>query len=116
MFWTWCLGLWNLSDIETIAQTPRPNQRSTQAVGAYKKLTKKPDSDRNSLSAIGNKVTPKSEARTKEARKRKPLRTAELGTKKGRLSSSDTGLESNERCRARTCDMLIKSQLLYQLS
>jgi hypothetical protein len=83
---------------------------------AYKILTKKSDFDRNSLSSIGNTGSPEAGSKAEIHKICKPLETGKLGTKKGRLSLSDTGLESTERCRARTCDMLIKSQLLYQLS
>ena len=46
----------------------------------------------------------------------KPFQMPDLDTRKRLLSSPDNGSKSNERCRTRTCDPLIKSQLLYQLS
>ncbi len=46
----------------------------------------------------------------------KRLRMANLGTEIGPLSSTEKGQETNGRYRIRTCDRLIKSQLLCQLS
>ncbi len=48
--------------------------------------------------------------------KSKPLQTVHLDTKKDRLSLPGSGKESIGRCGDRTHDLLIKSQLLCQLS
>ncbi len=64
-----------------------------------------------SENSTDNTASPESSSEAESHEICKPLEAARLGTKKGRVSSSDTGLKSTERCRARTCDMLIKSQL-----
>ncbi len=46
----------------------------------------------------------------------KSLQLDTLDTRKDLLSTPDIGSNSNGRCRNRTCDPLIKNQLLYQLS
>ncbi len=68
------------------------------------------------MPSIDHCETPEARGASEVTMDCKPLELSNLGNKKGRLSSSDTGQNSNGRYRARTCDPLIKSQLLYQLS
>jgi len=91
--------------------TGTDDQAAGACKSAYKELTTKPVPDGNTSCSCGDSDRPESGIAKGQQRKCKPLEIADLGNKKGRLSSSDTGLESNERCRARTCDPLIKSQL-----
>ena len=98
----------------------KESQKSTgtddQPVGAYKKLAKKTDFDCKSMSSIVSNRAQELSDIEQGSGDSKPLQTADLGTRTDPLSSGDKSLESTERCRARTCDLLIKSQLLYQLS
>ncbi len=83
---------------------------------AYKKLTKNAYFDGQQLSAIGSVESNQNSKAGDIDSFDNTLQMADLQTKKDRLSTSDTGQKTNERYRTRTCDPLIKSQLLYQLS
>jgi len=83
---------------------------------AYKKLAKNSDFPRNPLSSVvaGRGAEP---ANTEQrGQGGKALQSAHLGTQRDLLSPTGTEGKTNGRCRNRTCDPLIKSQLLYQLS
>jgi hypothetical protein len=83
---------------------------------AYKKLTKNADFCGQPLSTIGHRRERESSGIQHGEQGGKPLQLADLGSEKSPLSSTDTGRKANGRCRIRTCDRLIKSQLLYRLS
>ena len=87
-----------------------------QPVGTYKKLTKKSSFDCKSMSSIDSSQVQELSDTEQNSGGIKPLQMGDLGTKTDRLSSSDKGQKSNGRYRIRTCDPLIKSQLLCQLS
>jgi hypothetical protein len=83
---------------------------------AYKKLTKNADFDNDLMSAnVNSNKQVNSEAISKSILDKSLLLTP-LGQKEKPMSSLNTGSKSDGRCRIRTCDRLIKSQLLYQLS
>ncbi len=107
---------WERLVLAATSMTRRLNQPAGAYRPAYRKLTGNADFHGQDASSIGNIPTPESGLTQGQQRDCKPLEMIQLDNKKGQMSSSDTGLESNERCRARTCDPLIKSQLLYQLS
>jgi len=83
---------------------------------AYKKLTK--NSDFNSIPLATNVSSEDSKMLTDRGNSRggNALSDKQLGNVRDRLSLSGNRGKSNGRCRIRTCDRLIKSQLLYQLS
>ena len=83
---------------------------------AYKKLTKNAYLDGQSLSATGNGKGIENNRLSGSDDTDKPIQTAQLGKEKEPMSPNDTDPKLNGRYRSRTCDPLIKSQLLYQLS
>jgi hypothetical protein len=109
--------------VENLPDLSLPSKGSQKATGtdrrsvsAYKQLTKNAYSDRKSMSLNGSDVVQcKSNIEQNEG-ETKSLQFAELETKKDRLSTHDAGQKTNGRYRTRTCDPLIKSQLLCQLS
>jgi len=83
---------------------------------AYKKLTKNADFCGQPVSTIGNRQEKNLAETQHDGQNRKALQATHLGTRKDVLSPTGTEGKHNGRCRNRTCDPLIKSQLLYQLS
>ena len=114
--------------IENLPDLSLPSRKSQRATGtddavvesaykpAYKKLTKKADFEGNSMSLIGSSQAGELSNIPQNVEGSKSLQMTDLETKKDRLSSPDVGQNSNGRYRTRTCDPLIKSQLLCQLS
>jgi hypothetical protein len=113
--------------VENLPDLSLPSKRSQKATGtdnrsvsaykpAYKKLAKNAYSDRKSMSLNGSAVVQGKSNIEQNGDETKSLQLADLETKKDRLSTHDAGQKINGRYRARTCDPLIKSQLLYQLS
>ncbi len=68
------------------------------------------------MSSVGSGQKGESPNIEKKSQDGKPLYVVGLETIKDQLSPSDTGQKTNGRYRNRTCDPLIKSQLLCQLS
>ena len=116
---------------EAIANLPDlslPSRKSQRATGtddaavesaykpAYKKLAKNAYFDGQSLSPIGSVESNQNSKTDDIDGSDNTLQMADLQTKKDRPSTSDTGQKTNGRYRTRTCDPLIKSQLLCQLS
>ncbi len=83
---------------------------------AYKKLTKNAYLDKDHLSIIG--ISNPAVERTDNTDRLcdKAISDRQLGNDGKRLSSPDAVENDNGRCRTRTCDPLIKNQLLCQLS
>jgi len=113
--------------VENLPNLSLPSKGSQKATGtdnlpvgaykcAYKKLTKNSDFDRKSMSSVGCGQKGESSNIEKKSQDGKPLHVADLETKKDQLSTSDIGQKTNGRYRIRTCDPLIKSQLLCRLS
>jgi len=80
---------------------------------AYKKLAKKADFDGQRLSAIGSDGVLEQRNISQNKGETNSLQSAELGTKKEPLSSTDIGSKSNTPGRIRTCDLRIRNPLLY---
>ena len=114
--------------IESLPDLSLPDREMQKATGtddlpvdsaykpAYKKLTKNAylDSDRLSVDSIAEsqEVCHSGE----NADSGKVLSDRQIGTDEDNMSPTVKGQKSNGRCRTRTCDRLIKSQLLYRLS
>ncbi len=79
-------------------------------------LTKKSCFDRKSMSSIDHVQVKELSGIEQGGGDFKPLQMTDLGTKKDPMSPTDKGQKENGRYRIRTCDPLIKSQLLCQLS
>ena len=88
----------------------------SRILGNRRPLAEKSDFECNSMSLIGSDGVQEQRHISQNKDEARPLQMTDLGTKKDRLSLDDTGQKTNGRYRARTCDPLIKSQLLYQLS
>jgi len=107
----------SLSDRETRKATGTDDSMVDSAYKpAYKKLTKKAYFDGQRLSAIGSAEGNQNSKTGDIDDFDNTFQTADLQTKKDRLSTSDTGQKPTGRYRTRTCDPLIKSQLLCRLS
>jgi len=110
--------------IEGLPDLSMPSRESAVKTGtddksadsAYKKLTKKSDFLSNSLSLSGTETDSTKSPFRGNSCLDNSLQSGQLGTEKEPLSSPDNGSNFNGRCRTRTCDPLIKSQLLCQLS
>ncbi len=113
--------------VENLPDLSLPSKRSQKATGtdnlpvsaykpAYKKLTKNAYSDRKSMSLNGSAVVQRKSNIEQNGDETKSLQLADLETKKDPLSLPDTSQKTNGRYRTRTCDPLIKSQLLCRLS
>ena len=83
---------------------------------AYKKLTKNTCFNSKSMSLNVSGEAHNKTASAQNGGADKSIQMTNLATKKGHLSPPDIGQKSNGRYRIRTCDPLIKSQLLCQLS
>ncbi len=83
---------------------------------AYKKLTKNAYSDSNHPSLNGNVEKQETCHNQENDNSYKVLSERHIGTDGDSMSPIVMGDKSNGRYRIRTCDRLIKSQLLYQLS
>ncbi len=79
---------------------------------AYKKLTKNAYFDGQSLSSIGSDAVQEQCNISQNKGEANPLQSAELGTKKEPMSSTDTGSNINTPGRTRTCDLRIRNPLL----
>ncbi len=79
---------------------------------AYKKLTKKAYFDGQRLSAIGSDAVEEQCNISQNKGEANPLQSAELGTKKEPMSSTDTGSKTTTPGRTRTCDLRIRNPLL----
>ncbi len=106
----------NLPDLSWQMEETQKATGTDDSTRAYKKLTKKPVSGRNRLSSNGNRTGPVSNRKRPTGKTHKGSHNKTLDNKKGRMSSSDSDPDSSGRCRIRTYDRLIKSQLLCQLS
>jgi integrase len=83
---------------------------------AYKKLTKTAYPTGNRLSAIDTTNRAVERVNSADDACDKPISEGQLGNEGTELSLVGSGENKNGRCRIRTCDPLIKSQLLYRLS
>ena len=83
---------------------------------AYKKLAKTAYLTSNRLSAIDTANRAVERVNSADDACDKPISEGQLGSEGTELSLVGSGENKNGRCRSRTCDPLIKSQLLYQLS
>ena len=83
---------------------------------AYKKLAKTAYSTGNRLSAIDTTNRAVERVNSADDTCDKPISERQLGNEGTELSLVGNGENKNGRCRSRTCDPLIKSQLLYRLS
>ena len=83
---------------------------------AYKKLTKNDYFDSNRSAANVTSENHKDRTGRGDTGGDNSLLYGQLGTTRERMSPSGKGQNDNGRYRNRTCDPLIKSQLLYQLS
>ena len=103
-----------------LSQPSKGSQKLTgtdgQPVGAYKKLTNKSYFDCKSMSSKDPEQAQGLTAVEQNGRGAKSLQMEDIGTDTDPMSPADNGAELNGRCRIRTCDRLIKSQLLYRLS
>jgi len=81
--------------------------------GAYKKLAKKSDFDRNRNGADKTSWQSGTGKKSLNPNNSKSLKTLPLGTKKEPMSSTDNGSKSNTPGRTRTCDLRIRNPLLY---
>jgi len=80
---------------------------------AYKKLAKNPYFDGQRLSAIGSDAVQEQCNISQNRGEANPMQSAELGTKKEPMSSTDTGSKTTTPGRTRTCDLRIRNPLLY---
>ena len=79
-------------------------------------LTKTSDFLKNCLAPNGTASERKTSAGEAKGGSSKLSEISKLDTNSPLLSADDAGKKTNGRYRTRTCDPLIKSQLLYQLS
>ncbi len=82
--------------------------------GAYKKLAKKSDFDGNRNNPVVTSWQSGINKKSLNLSNSKSLKSIPLGAKKEPMSSPDNSHGTNGRYRTRTCDPLIKSQLLCQ--
>jgi len=114
--------------VQSLPDLSLPSEASQKATGtdnlavdsaykpAYKKLTKNAYSDRIRSSANDTFESQKKCSDEQSSDAGKVLSDEQLDNQRDSLSLSGKGQDTNGRCRTRTCDRLIKSQLLYQLS
>ena len=80
---------------------------------AYKKLAKNAYFDGQRLSAIGSDAVKEQCNISQNKGEANPLQSAELGTKKEPMSSTDTGSKNNTPERTRTSDLRFRKPMLY---
>ncbi len=98
------------------AATGTDNVSANQENVLTGKLTGNSDSCRNPESTIGTDDRRRQGGNKVDHQTGKSLQMPGLDTHRHPLSDDDRGVKKSERCRDRTYDLLIKSQLLYQLS